>query len=124
MMASCVHCSVISGIGAQIDQKNNQIVIVAPLVDSPAQKAGLKPQDQILKIDDSDTANMSASQAVSKIRGPAGTHVKLTIMRDGWSVSQVFDITRVEFQVKSVSWEMKPGNIVIGHVKLNGWKNL
>lgn len=107
----------LSGIGAQIDQKDGKTLIVAPLPSSPAQKAGLQPQDQILKIDGQDTTNMSLDDAVSKIRGTAGTTVKLTIMRASWSAPQEITLTRATIQIKSVKWEMKSGGI--GYIQIS-----
>ncbi|AKM82037.1 TPA: S41 family peptidase [Candidatus Berkelbacteria bacterium] len=100
-----------SGIGAQLDVKDNVITIVAPLAESPAEKAGLKPQDQILKINGTDTNILTIDQAVSMIRGDENTKVKLVIMRKGWTDSKEFEITRAKITVKSVNWQMKDDNI-------------
>lgn len=100
-----------SGIGAQLDVKDNIITIVAPLADSPAGKAGLKPLDQVLKIDDKATSEMTIDQAISLIRGEAGTKVKLQIMRNGWNEPQDFEIKRAKITVKSVNWKVEDGNI-------------
>lgn len=100
----------ISGIGAKIDQKDNKILIVAPLADSPAERAGLKPQDQITKIDGLSTEGMALNDAIEKIRGKAGTKVTLTIVRAN-ELAKDYQITRETFKVKSINWQMKPGNI-------------
>ena len=107
----------ISGIGAEMDIKDNKLLIIAPLADSPAEKAGLKPQDQVLKINDESTENMTLEEAVSKIRGQAGSKVSLTIIRAGWEQPQRFEITREKIQVKSVKWEMRPDNIA--YIQIN-----
>ncbi len=70
-----------SGIGAEIGMKNGQLQIISPLPDSPAEKAGIKPRDLIVKINDEDSLNMPVDEAVSKIRGPKGTEVKLQLAR-------------------------------------------
>lgn len=101
----------ISGIGAQLDLKDGKLLIVAPLAGTPAEKDGIKPQDQILKIDDQLTEGMSLEEAIDKIRGKAGTEVKLTIIRNGWAEPRDFTIKREKITVKSVKWEMKPENI-------------
>lgn len=101
----------LEGIGAEIGVKNDQLMVIAPLPDTPAQKAGLKPGDKILAIDGVSTYGMDANTAVSKIRGKAGTQVKLTITRDGLTKSQEITITRAKINVPSVTFEMKPGNI-------------
>jgi carboxyl-terminal processing protease len=104
----------ISGIGAEVGAKDDRIEIVAPIENSPAQKAGLKPQDIILKIDDADTKGMDLGTAVSKIRGDEGSKVKLKIQRG----SNTFDveITREKVEVKSVKWDVKEGNI--GYIQI------
>lgn len=100
-----------SGIGAQLDQKDGQIIVVAPLAGTPAEKADIKPQDIILKIDGQSTEKMSIDEAISKIRGPEGTQVTLSIQRSGWSEPKDFKIERAKITVKSVNWEMKDDNI-------------
>ena len=68
------------GIGAQVQSKNGQAVIVAPFDDSPAQKAGLRPGDAIVKVDGTAVTGLPLEQVISKILGPAGTPVTLTIL--------------------------------------------
>ena len=98
---------VFEGIGAEIDKRNGQILIVAPLEGTPAQKAGLRAGDKILKIDDKTTDNMTSEEAVSLIRGPKNTEVTLTILREGLEKSQEFKIKRALITVPSVKWELK-----------------
>lgn len=100
----------IQGIGAEITQKDGKLLIVAPLDGSPAKNAGLKPQDEILAIDGQQTSGMTLDEAISKIRGKAGTEVALLINRSGFSAPQEFKIKRAIVVIKSVQWEMK-GNI-------------
>jgi len=96
------------GIGAKIDKKDGQIVIVAPLEGTPAQKAGLRPGDKILKIDDTEiTKDMTAEAAVKLIRGPQGTSVSLTILREGWEKPREFKIERTVIVIPSLKWELK-----------------
>jgi carboxyl-terminal processing protease len=102
---------VFEGIGAEIGMKNNQLVIIAPLENSPAKKSGLLSGDKILKINDQDTTGMNLSEAVSKIRGPKDTQVKLLINREGFSEPREFTITREVIEVKDITWEMKDNNI-------------
>lgn len=105
------------GIGAELGMKDDVLTIIAPLPDSPAEKAGLRAGDKIVKIDDVSTADLSIDQAVDKIRGKKGTTVKLTIYRNNEDKTQDFDLTRATIEVKSVKWEMKEGNIA--HVKIS-----
>ena len=80
------------GIGAEIGKKNNFLVIIAPLEDTPAQKAGLTAGDKILKINNEPTDNLTVEEAVVKIRGEVGTKVVLAILR-GADGTKVKDIT-------------------------------
>ena len=90
------------GIGAQLGLKNNQIVIIAPLKNSPAEKAGIKAGDIILKVDGKSTKDWTLPQAVSKIRGDKGTKVKLTLSRDG----KILEMTLVRDQIVVSSVEL------------------
>ena len=82
------------GIGAYIGKKENRIVVTAPMPGSPAEKAGIKSGDIILKINGESTENLSTTEAALKIQGPAGTTVKLTIARQGESALIEKEITR------------------------------
>lgn len=71
------------GIGAELGIKNNRLTVIAPLANSPAEKAGLRAGDVILSIDGTDTSDLTLDGAVSRIRGKSGTTVKLNVFRDG-----------------------------------------
>jgi carboxyl-terminal processing protease len=90
------------GIGATLDQVNDRFVIVAPLPDSPAEKAGLHAGDVLLAVDGQDLAGLNLMDVVLKVRGPAGSKVVLTVRRDG--VEAPFDVTveRAEIPLRSV----------------------
>ncbi len=100
-----------SGIGAEIGVKNSQLMIIAPLPDSPAQRADLRPGDKILAIDKQITAGMDVTTAVIKIRGPAGTTTTLTISRDGIAKAKEVIITRATINVPPVIMTIVPGNV-------------
>jgi len=95
------------GIGAVISMKDNQLTVVSPVEDSPAQKAGVKPGDRILEIDGQRTTTMSLVEATFKIRGTAGTTVKLLILHEGDSEPVEISIVRAEITGKSLSMEMR-----------------
>lgn len=88
------------GIGAQLGMKNNQIAVIAPLKNSPAEQAGVKAGDYVLKVNGESTKDWTLPQAVSKIRGPKGTKVTLTLFRDPGEVT--VNIVRDSIQVDSV----------------------
>lgn len=94
------------GIGAEIGYKNSQIIVIAPLPETPAAKAGLMAGDMIFAINKEDTSAMSLDAAVSKIRGPGGSVVTLSIFREGWKEPRDFPITRAKIVVASVQSKM------------------
>jgi len=95
------------GIGAAISMKDNQLTVVSPIADSPAEKAGIKPGDKILEIDGQPTSRLSLIEATFKIRGPKGTSVKLLVLHEGENEPVEIQIVRAEITEKSVSLEMR-----------------
>ncbi len=94
------------GVGIQLGLKDKKIVVIAPLKDTPADKAGIKSGDFIVKVDGKETAGWTLPEAVSKIRGPKGTKVTLTIVR-GEEKPKDFVLTRETIYVKSVELNFK-----------------
>ncbi len=93
------------GVGMQIGIKDGQLTVIAPLKDSPAEKAGLQPGDKILFIDKFDTNGISIDEAVNRIRGPKGTKVVLTIYRDGFENVKDVEIIRDKIVLQSVEFK-------------------
>lgn len=104
------------GIGAELGVKDGQVVVVSPLKNSPAMKAGLEPGDKILMVDSSSTLSVSVDQAVKWIRGPVGKEVKLTILKDGAEKTKEVKIIRAVITIPTLETDMLDGNIA--HVKL------
>lgn len=99
------------GIGAEIGIRREQLIIISPLSGSPAEAAGLRALDKILKINELDTYGMALDEAVSKIRGKRGTQVKLTIFREGEKENREVTITRQKINVPTVLWEKKEAGV-------------
>jgi carboxyl-terminal processing protease len=95
------------GIGAEVGMQDEQIVIVAPLPNTPAQRAGLLPKDAILSIDGASTIGMSVDEAVSRIRGKKGTEVVLLVGRKSSREPIEIQIIRDKIEVKSIKFETK-----------------
>lgn len=110
------------GIGAEIGLRDNKIVIIAPLPDTPAEKAGLRPKDHIIAIDDRNTGGMTLESAVSAIRGQRGTEVVLKILREGVEEPREVKIIRATIDIKSVEFSMKAAagadKSDIGYIKI------
>lgn len=104
------------GIGAEIGIRKEQLVVVAPLKDTPASKAGLFAGDKILKINATSTEGLSVDEAVKLIRGPINTEVVLNIYRDDWDAPKDYKITRAKISAPTVKLEMKESGIA--HVAL------
>lgn len=95
------------GIGAYVAVQDEQIIIIAPIADSPAAKAGIKAGDIILEIDGRPASEMSLVEAVLYIRGPKGLPVRLLILHQGETEPEEIEIVRAEIEVSSVYFEMK-----------------
>ncbi len=94
------------GIGAYVAVKDEQIIIIAPIAGSPADKAGIKAGDIILEIDGQSTAGMSLVEALLKVQGPKGTTVSLLVLHEGETEPELIEIVRAEIEVPSVHFEM------------------
>ena len=103
----------LTGIGAEVGMRDDELVIISPLRNSPAEKAGLLPGDFIFKIDDKITSDFSLFKAVKRIRGEAGTQVVLTIFRGEEESSREIAITRDFIDIESVVSEMRSDGIAV-----------
>jgi len=94
------------GLGIEITLENGVLTVVSPIEDTPAFKAGIKPGDKIIKINGETTKNITLLKAVKLMRGPKGSKVTITIMREGWRKFKDFNIVRDIIHVHSVKKEM------------------
>jgi carboxyl-terminal processing protease len=98
------------GIGIEITQQNDRLVVVAPIADTPAARAGLRAGDIILAVDGKLTQEMTLRESVSRIRGPRGSTVKLTILHEGENSPETVSIERDSIPLISVkAHELEPG---------------
>ncbi len=93
------------GVGIEIGIRDGILMVVSPIEDTPAFKAGLQAKDFIVKIENKPTKDMSLGDAVKLIRGKRGTPVKLWIMRDGFKKPKAFDVVRDIIKIQSVKFE-------------------
>ncbi|MEK7509640.1 MAG: S41 family peptidase [Patescibacteria group bacterium] len=101
------------GVGMEIAIRDEVLTVVAPLKGTPAERAGLKPEDKILKINEMDTRGMDITTAVSHIRGPKGSQVKLLVMREGWTEPQVIEVTRDVINIPVLEAERRDDGIFV-----------
>jgi carboxyl-terminal processing protease len=105
------------GVGMVVAPRDNHTIVVAPYVDAPAFKAGLRPGDVITKVDEKSTEGLSTTEVADMLKGPKGTIVKIQVSREGWDEALSFSVTRDEIPRHSVDivTMLKPG---IGYVRL------
>ena len=95
------------GIGTEIGMEDNRIIIISPYKDSPAEKAGLKPRDELVKVNGESVTGLSLEETRQKILGRKGTAVKLEIRREGAARPVVVDIVRAEIPLETVYSSIK-----------------
>lgn len=104
------------GLGIEITIRDDQLTVVAPIEGTPAWRAGIQPGDRIVRIEGLATKDMSLPEAVKRMRGPKGTKVTITIVREGLKEPLDVSLTREVIQVQSVrSQELEPG---IGYIRV------
>ncbi len=107
------------GLGIEIARKGERIVVVAPIDDTPAARAGIKAGDELVAIDGERTEGMDVGRAMQKMRGPAGGRVLLTVMREGFTAPREIAIIRDHIRIVSVEGALHGG---IGHVKVKNFQ--
>jgi len=109
------------GVGMLIQPQNNKVVVVYPMEGAPAYKAGVRPGDVIASIDGKITDNMTSEDVANLLKGPKGTHVQVTMLREGAAKPLVFDLIRDEIPNNSIDlrYEIKPG---IGYIHIRGFQ--
>lgn len=105
------------GLGIQIGIRDGVLTVIAPIEDTPAWRAGVKAGDMIIKVNGEATKDMTLMDAVSKMRGPKGTDVIITIMREGWEAFKDFTITRDRIKLKSIKSRIIDEDV--GYVKIS-----
>ncbi len=101
------------GIGAELGVKDKMLTIIAPLKNTPAEKAGLKSGDKIIEIDSKSATDLSSYDAVKLIRGPKGTSVKLTILRPGEKSTREISVTRDSINIPIIETESREDGIFV-----------
>lgn len=106
------------GLGIQITSDRGAVRVIAPIDDTPAARAGIKPGDYITHIDDDQVFDLTLNQAVKKMKGRPGTKVKLTIISDGQE-PRTITLKRAIIKVKSVKFEEKGDDKKIGYIRIS-----
>ena len=109
------------GVGMTIQAQTNKVVVIVPAEDSPAYKAGIKPGDLIVAVDNKPTANMTSADVANLLKGPKGTPVSVSVTREDHDKPLVFNLIRDEIPRNSVDLEflIRPG---IGYIHINNFQ--
>jgi len=109
------------GVGMQVGPRNNKVIVIAPFTGAPAYRAGIRPGDVIIAVDGKATDNMSTSDVAELLKGPKGTTVKITVLREGTDKPIDFNVVRDEIPRYSVDvhFMIKPG---IGYIHVSGFQ--
>ena len=99
------------GVGMEVGIKDEVLTVIAPLKGTPAERAGIRPGDKILKINEEVSTNMRVDEAVKRIRGKKGTEVSLSIFREGKPEPFEVKVTRDVIDIPTIEVEMKPGKV-------------
>ncbi|MFZ0794859.1 MAG: S41 family peptidase [Candidatus Korobacteraceae bacterium] len=109
------------GVGMQVGPRNNKVIVIAPFAGAPAYRAGIRPGDIIIAVDGKQTDNMSTSDVAELLKGPKGTSVKITVLREGSDKPLDFTVIRDEIPRYSVDvhFMIRPG---IGYIHVSGFQ--
>jgi carboxyl-terminal processing protease len=98
------------GIGVQLEEKNGEVVVAAPIDGSPAEEAGISSDDVLLTVDGKSVKGDEVSEVVEKVKGPEGSRVELTVRHEG--ERRTYDLQRAEIDSPVASWALIPGTDV------------
>src|SRR5690242_4522697 len=109
------------GVGMQVGPRNNKVIVIAPFVGTPAYRAGIHPGDIIISVDGKPTDNLSTTDVADMLKGPKGTQVRITILREGTEKPLEFTVTRDEIPRYSVDLHflIRPG---VGYMHVSGFQ--
>jgi carboxyl-terminal processing protease len=109
------------GVGMTVGPRNNKVIVIAPFVGTPAYRAGIHPGDVIIAVDGKPTDNMSTAEVADMLKGPKGTAVRITVLREGSDKPLEFSIIRDEIPRYSVDLHflIRPG---IGYMHISGFQ--
>ena len=111
------------GLGLEVTIKDDALMVVSPIADSPADRAGIQPGDRILKIDGTATRDMTLLDAIRKMKGPAGTKVLLEVMREGFAAPQSLTLVRDHVRTVSVEWRVVDAERGYVYVKVKSFQD-
>jgi carboxyl-terminal processing protease len=105
------------GVGIEVENKSDQLIVLAPIEGSPAERAGVRSGDLIVSVDGKDPSSEPIDRLVKHLRGAPGTHVKMGVRRQGVAEVMTFDLVREVIHVPSVSYKMLDNNVAYVRIK-------
>ena len=104
------------GLGIEVTMENGLVKVIAPIDDTPAQRAGIEPGDLVTHLDDEPVLGLTLQQAVDRMRGPANSEITLTVRRSGVEEDLIFPITRAIIKIRSVRTRVVDDDIIIARI--------
>lgn len=102
-----------SGVGMEVGKRDGFVTVIAPLKDTPAEKAGIKAGDVIMEIDGASAIDFSVEEAVQRIRGEKGTTVEIVVAREGESERLTFEVERDNISIPTLEYEMRDDGVFV-----------
>jgi carboxyl-terminal processing protease len=111
------------GLGLEVTIRDGQLTVVAPLADSPGERAGIRPGDRIVSIDGAPTKEMTLADAIRRMKGAAGLRIDLEIMREGFSSPQKLGLVRDRIRMQSVDWRVLDAERGYAYVRVKAFQD-
>ncbi len=106
------------GLGLELTVQDGELTVISPMVESPGERAGVRPGDRVLSIDGTPTRDMTLADATRRLKGPAGTKVTLELMREGFSAPQKLVLVRDRIRTQSVDVRVLDGSRRYAYVRV------
>ncbi len=111
------------GLGLELTIRDDQLVVISPMADSPGERAGILPGDRLLSIDGTPTRELGLVDAGRRLKGPPGTKVALEVMRDGFTAPQKLTLLRERVRMQSVDWRVLDGPRRYAYVRVKAFQD-
>jgi carboxyl-terminal processing protease len=111
------------GVGLELTVRNEQMVVISPIPDSPGERAGIQPGDRLLEIDGAATKDLSLTEAIRRLKGPPGTRIALKIQRDGMPEPRAVTLIRDHIRTQSVESRLLDREHGLAYVRIKGFQD-
>jgi carboxyl-terminal processing protease len=111
------------GLGLELTIRNEQLLVISPMADSPGERAGLLPGDRLVSIDGTPARELTLAEAGRRLQGPAGSKVVLEVMRDSFAAAQKLTLVRDRIRMQSVAWRVLDGPRRYAYVRVKAFQD-